>query len=506
LSGDAVATIADQLNKEQRAALERSALGPGEVVAESIKAKSPEEQALDLSIQRRVEKVAADMPAIWWFSQPTEGYDVSQWWTPQRDQDLRAFVKRPGNDILAGAVSSMTKKFRAMNWVVDGPAATVQWAQDLLGTAEFGRGWGSLVGKTIEDYLTTDNGFFWEIIGKGDPSKPLDGLPVGVAHLDSTKCTRTGDPSYPVVFRNAKTGKSHKLHATRVVCVSDMESPNEDMNGVGFCAVSRVLASSYLLLQLSQYKREKLSDLPQAGLLVLNNVVPQKWEDAKAEYERERRKLGNELWANIMTLIGVDPAQQADAKFISFSNLPDHFDEAATIENYVNIVALAFGTDPRDLWAIKTGSLGSATESQVQHLKARGKTIGDLIGTIERAINWHLFPKRVTFHFDNVDSEEDIMVAQLEDAKISAIMRMYAPDPATGETVATRAEIRQMLADNTDYFSDDFLVVDVTDEVQEDDVDRAEPEPEKKPVVQEEERPEAEEQAGQEEGKGFDRS
>jgi len=153
----------------------------------------------------------------------------------------------------------------------------------------------------------------------------------------------------------------------------------------------------------------------------------------------------------------------------------------------VNIVALAFGTDPRDLWAIKTGSLGSATESQVQHLKARGKAIGDLIGTIERAINWHLFPKRVTFNFDNVDSEEDMMVAQLEDAKVSTIMKMYAADPATGETVATRAEIRQMLADNTNYFPEDFLVVDVTEEVQEGDIDRAESEPEKKPVVQEEE-------------------
>jgi len=335
LSGDAVATIADQLKKEQREALQ-TLQGPDGFDADvkailAEKAAEVPEDAIKLSVQRRVERVASDMPAVWWFTQPNEDWGISPWWTAQRDRDLRSFVKDEGNDILAGAVSSMVKKFRAMNWVVDGPAATVQWAQDLLGTAEFGRGWGSLIGKTVEDYLTTDNGFFWEIIGKGDPSKPLDGLPVGVAHLDSNKCVRTGDPSFPVVFQNGKTGKSHKLHATRVVAVSDMESPNEDMNGLGFCSVSRVVASSKLLLMLSQYKREKLSDLPQAGLLVLNNVVPQKWEDAKAEYERERRVLGNELWANIMTLIGVDPAQQASAQFISFSNLPDHFDEQATM-------------------------------------------------------------------------------------------------------------------------------------------------------------------------------
>jgi len=484
-----VATIAEQLSEEQREVLDGTFAS--QAVSESLKAtKTDEEKAVEMSVQRRVEKVASDMPAIWWFSQPVEGYDVSQWWTPQRDADLRNFVKRPGNDILTGAVSSMVKKFRAMNWVVDGPAATVQWAQDLLGTAEFGRGWGTLIGKTVEDYLTTDNGAFWEVIGKGDPSKPLDGLPVGVAHLDSTKCTLTGDPSFPVVFRNAKTGKGHKLHATRVVHLVDMESPNEDMNGVGFCAVSRVLASSYLLLQLSQYKREKLSDLPQAGLLILNNVIPQKWEDAKAEYERERRQLGNELWANIMTLIGMDPAQQADAKFISFSNLPDHFDESNTVTTYINIVALAMGIDAREFWPVSSGALGTAAESLVMHQKAKGKGIGDLISTLERAINWHLFPKRVSFSFDFQDDEEDQIRAAIEQQKAATIISMYTAADAAGESLANRAEARQMLADNVSYFLDDFLVEDLTEE---------------ETAVDTEAEPEQEEGAGDEEREDVDR-
>jgi len=454
-------TIEEQLSAEQRSALE------------SVKAKTDVEQAIDLSVQRRVQAVdAGSYSPVWWFTQP-RGWGVSPWWSPQRDKELREFVKKEGNDILAGAVSSMTKKFRAMNWVVDGPAATVQWAQDLLGNSEFGKGWSTFVGKTVEDYIECDRGAFWEIIGKGDADKPLQGLPVGIAHLDACQCQLTGDPNYPVVFLGAKDGRARKMHATRVVHLVDMESPNSAMNGVGFSSVSRVIASSELLLALAKYKREKLDDLPQAGLLVLNNVVPQKWEDAKAEYERGRRQLGQELWANIMTLIGVDPAQPASANFVSFANLPDHFDEQSTVTTYINIIALAMGIDAREFWPVSSGALGTAAESLVMHQKAKGKGIGDLISTIERAVNWHLFPKRVSFEFDFTDDEEDAQRASIEDQKTVTIMRMFAPDPA-GETVATRMEIRQMLADNVDYFDPDFLEVDISEEEQREDVDRDE--------------------------------
>ncbi|NIV29053.1 MAG: hypothetical protein GWN58_05950, partial [Anaerolineae bacterium] len=61
------------------------------------------------------------------------------------------------------------------------------------------------------------------------------------------------------------------------------------MKNVGFCGVSRVIASSFVLLKLAQYKNEKLSDLPQAGLLLLNNLLPKQWEDATKGHEQDRR-------------------------------------------------------------------------------------------------------------------------------------------------------------------------------------------------------------------------
>jgi len=190
----------------------------------------------------------------------------------------------------------------------------------------------------------------------------------------------------------------------------------------------------------------------------------------KAEYEMERRKLGEDVWANIMTLIGVDPAQPASATFTSFANIPDAFNEQESITTYVNIVALAMGLDAREFWPVSSGALGTASESLVMAQKAKGKGIGDLISTIERAVNWRLLPKRVEFHFDFQDDDEDEQTARIEEQKTATIMKMIGPDPTM--PVATNEEIRQMLADNVKYFPTEFLDVDITDETTASDVDR----------------------------------
>ena len=153
--------------------------------------------------------------------------------------------------------------------------------------------------------------------------------------------------------------------------------------------------------------------------------------------------------------------------------LPDAFDEQQSVTTYVNIVALAMGIDARELWPNVGGSssLGTATESQVMHLKARGKGIGDLISTIERVVNWRILPKRVTFSFDNVDSEEDQAKADLEATKIGSIMSMWQPDAVYGPPVPAM-QIRQMLSDNVDYYSPEFLEYDLTEDITATDMDR----------------------------------
>src|SRR3990167_4435710 len=202
---------------------------------------------------------------------------------------------REGNDILQGAISSINKKFKAMSWNIDGPKRVVPRIQETLAESEFGNGWSELISKTLQDYHMQDKGATWEFIGPGEPDGPLQGLPVGIAHLDSQFVQPTGDPVYPILFDNLKDGKTHKIHVTRCARFVDMPSPNELMCGVGFCGVSRVIASSQILMKLARYKNEKLSDMPEAGLLILNNILPKQFEDVRSGHQRGRRKLGQEI-------------------------------------------------------------------------------------------------------------------------------------------------------------------------------------------------------------------
>lgn len=423
----------------------------------------------ELSIQARA-KENESLAAIWTFNR-FEPSLIAPWWSEQRDRDLREFWMLEGNDILQGAISSLTKKFKAMSWILEGPDTRTKERQEVLSSAEFGQGWASMLSKVLVDYLTQDKGGFIELIGEGKADGPMSGLPLAMAHLDAQFCQLTGDPVYPVVFWSTKTGTPHKLHATRVAHMVDMPSPNQEMNNIGFCGVSRVIAFSQVILKLAQYKNEKLSDMPEAGLLLLNNIAPHKWEDVQAEHQRGRRKLGHEIWNNIITLMGLDPSQSITAEFIPFANVPDQFDEIDNTNLYVNTIALAFGVDPREFWPISEGRLGSGAETTVQHTKAKGKLVGEVTSNIERIINWYVLPANVHFEFDFQDDEEDKLRAEINDLKIKSIMDMWVP----GETVptpVTALEIRQMLADNTDYFLQDFLEVDITDETELSDTER----------------------------------
>lgn len=444
----------------------------GKIEYATVKQSNGDGAIQELSIQKRAlpqdDKVtlASVFPSSFHFGHHhhhihhDHGSLLPSWWSEARDIALRHFVYRPNNDILAGAVSSMTKKFKAMNWKIEGPLRVVNRYQKVLTTAEFFQGWSFWLGKVLFDYLTQDKGAFTELIGAGNPNGPIVGPVLGMAHLDSQFCQLTGDIEFPVIYNNPKTENSHRLHTTRVAHFVDMPSPSERMYNTGFCSVSRVIGSSEILLKINRYKNEKLDDLPEAGLLIFNNVLPERWKDVKADYHRETRRLGQEHWRNVMTMFGLDPAQPASADLISFSNLPEAFNELESTTTYINILALAFGVDVREFWPMSSGALGTATESEIMHQKARGKGVGEIISMVERVINWKVLPESATFAFDFKDDQEDLLAADIDKTRADTIMSMWND----GNTPVRGFEIRQMLADNVSYFEDDFLEFDATEE------------------------------------------
>lgn len=401
------------------------------------------EQAEDATIQARVSAMSSGIWLVQWMAQA--GYNVPPWWSVHRDTSLREFWKK--SDHLSGAIYTMTSKMTAIpNKVVARDQSVrkyVKAAEEAtirLRAAEFGESWVVFYSKWVEDLLTQDNGAFAEIIGPGDPDGPIIGAPVGLAHLDSWRCQRTGNTTYPVIYTDTD-GKRYKLHRSRVMYASQMPSPIAEMYGVGFSAVSRCLNVSQTLMDILIFKQEKLGSRPHRQILITRGGLDP--TDIQSAFQIAEGHMDSEgLTRYSKVVVGGDRSiPEAGVDVIELSSMPDGFDENTSITLGMATIALAFGVDARELFPAM-GSGASRADALLQHLKQRGKGPGQILEITENLINYKFLPPYLRFEFDFQDDAQDRQVAEIKRIRIEGHRQAIM----TG-TVSTRVIREQMLND-----------------------------------------------------------
>lgn len=369
--------------------------------------------------------------------------DVSPYGSLGRDIQLRKLLTLKGNDLISGAVTTIVQKVQSTERIVEGPKRTANQYDKIFKYADLGLGWDSLLAKIIQDYLTTDNGMFMELIwSDADKEESINEAPkagstlLGIAHMDSNACMRTGDPQFPVLYQSLM-GATHRLHRSRVIYAADMPSSNERLLGRGFCATSRALSMAEATVRFSQYRSELLDDIPPLGLLILSGINKTFWEQNKKEFNSERSAKEEFIFSNIMTLFGMDPSKPASANLIPFKNLWEGFDEKQFWDGAIDLVALAFQLDRQELAPINNASMGTGAQSSVLAQKARGKGIGNMLSALERMFN-PLMPPSCTFKFDFHDDEQDYQVAQLRNQKVGTIISLYQASSGNSKAAPTK--------------------------------------------------------------------
>jgi len=122
---------------------------------------------------------------------------------------------------------------------------------------------------------------------------------------------------------------------------------------------------------------------------------------------------------------------------------PDWFDKDISIRWGMAAIALAFGVDYRELWpATVTGA--TKADASMQHLKARGKTIGQLVQDVTRAFNAKFLPPHLEFIFDFMDDEQDAAKADIMAKRSEAYERYTKNELITGRVIHEK-----MLSDGT---------------------------------------------------------
>jgi hypothetical protein len=383
------------------------------------------------------------------------GDDVAAWWTPHRDKDLDMFWK--SESLLAGAVYSIAAKVASLPWTLKGPERQVRRYQEMFVESELGGGWVSLIFKFAEDLLTQDNGGFIEILR--EPGQSEDVPAAGLAHLDARRCTRTSDPIYPVVYDSFKTGKQHKLKWWQVLSIADMPSPREEMKGVGFCAVSRVLRAAQTLRDIATYKHQKLSGKRAPAFMFVQGMRRGALKENIDTVMREQRDRGFSHWTAPIPIASPDPAVPLRVQLVELAGLPDGYDEETTFKWYVAQLALGFGVDYGEFAPLPGAALGTATQSVVQAEKARGKGPGSLLHALEHAINWSgILPRSVSFTFSSKDSREERETAEISELRARTIKQLIESGALTPEAAI------QVLADWGEV-PQAFISTDITEDV-----------------------------------------
>jgi hypothetical protein len=350
---------------------------------------------------------------------------------PPRDSPERDFFLAEAwqlEPILAGAVYSMTAKMVALKWSITGKKLPAVRAAKMFSRAAHmgGYDWGGYIASVAEDFYTVNRGTFSETAKDGDP---LFAPMIDIGHMDALCCSLTGNSLTPVMYASEQTGQILRFAPGEFLHFCSQPSARERHLGAGFCAVDRAYRAAALLMGLHDYDDQKLDNLPPEGLAAISGLTMDEFMDALNMWMMKRREDDSLTFPQVLWLLGADPSAKIDVKLTPFSQLPESFDRHTVVEQYVNTVALDFGVDAREFWNVSSGSLGSAGESAIQHLKAKGKGPGEFISTMERHINGEL-PDGVDFGFDKMDIESEASEAAVAKAWVDAYFLLYNLTPA----------------------------------------------------------------------------
>lgn len=373
------------------------------------------------------------------------------WWSHQRDAVLAATPFAEG--VWADAVAIATSKMASLGWTVESDVPLrARTAQTLMQMVEDGAGWTQFMQMHLADYLTTDNGAFIEVVRatSGAGSRVL-----GLMHLDSLRCTRTGDPEYPVLYRD-NLGREHAMRPWQVISITDSPSPRASYHGVGRCSASRAYQSIYHLAAARRFLNEKISGRQSQAIYFLTGVTPGQLRDviATSEAEANGQRVVNYKGA---TIVPVGSDQQPDIATIALASLPDGFNRREEYDIALLEYTNAIGLDPQDLQPLTRTPLGSSTQSEVLDQKSRTRGLAAWRVQFVHMVNHWVLPERTTFAFSEADLKQQEHEAKIKSQRVEWVTALVA------QGVINEAQALQVLVDYEDL-PKEFITVDVTSE------------------------------------------
>jgi len=334
---------------------------------------------------------------------------------------------------IAGVTNTVVSVDRNRDWSLTGGRNVVNRYNNILRSAEDGEGWRYFAGRAALSFYTSDLGAVTEIGRDG-----ADGPARAFFNVDPSKCMLTGNTDAPLSYTPIN-GKEQRWNAADYFRTTALPSSREEMNGLGFCGLGRALSYVQMLLAVYEHDMEQLGARAPKGLMLLQNISEQQWEDAMRAREANLSRMERDYYGGIAILAqeGVD---QIDAKLVALSQLPAGFNLETTVKLCMIGISLSYGYDPIEFWPIETGALGRSRESEIQHMKATGKGGIEFIRSFQDRLQREL-PPTLLFEFEQRDVSGELSDAQVQKAWADVFAVYYG----NGTGILSADEIRQLM-------------------------------------------------------------
>jgi len=354
-------------------------------------------------------------------------------------------------DMWASAVSTAISKQTALGFEIEDTTESkrrIKQAQELM--LNFDGNYTAGLGKVLRDYLTTDNGGFIEVVRS---SSAAGSKVIGLMHLDSLRCYRTGDPKYPVVYIDLK-GYHHVMRAEDVLMFADTPSSRTLHYGMGYSAARRAFNTILKLTAIETFVREKISGARNLAIHIVNGITSDQLGQALSSSAAMQDQKGYVVYRG-STIIPMIRNETPSIATIPLAEIPDGFNAEAERRDAYLRYANALGIFVGEIQPLTGQGLGTGTQSVVLEEAAEGRGLASFRKQFALAITHQVMPDAVTFYVAASDQKDKRDRAQTLQAWANALK------PLIDSQVISPVQGLNVLVDEG-YMPREFLATDST--------------------------------------------
>ena len=373
--------------------------------------------------------------------------------------------------ILPGMVAKTAAAYASRGWSLFGGRNTVRRTSQMLKDADDGRGWYPFCEALATSFLTRNMGAFAELQRRYAPVWSESGgwqyelsQVVALYNMDSTKVRwrkrRGGGGSagvnkdFPISFERRVWGRYDFFHLV------SWPSDEDVLRNTGRCAVYRSLEALRLMILINDWEQGSLDPSRMDALLLLSGAEQSQVGDAFRAMEQAVEEKGDAA-KRLGVIASMNGEVKGDLFFLR--RRPESLEDfERRVRMLLELYAMNLGKDITFYFPSSYGSLLGRSGTEVRTIERAAEESNVFHPKLQEQLQRWVIPRTIQFEFDGdalSDEEDNARLLNLSRSMKDLFGATRVDGEGRVEHLATRDELRQLLADKNPERFGDWTVV-----------------------------------------------